>query len=742
MDEQTPVPGSTEPTFITPFQSMPGTPPGESASEEQPLSTSHTLLKSLLYSALSLMPGLLIGITISLVLMSVVVVSLNSAISSYDFHTRANRLEPIAMAGGSYYWIPLILALISVGVSFFVYLEIFNPNFSPKSIKTLGVSYWRLILWFLLGELLIVILTGLLSYIHPSLSIISYGLLFWIIWHPSGLWGSFAQFKKDPDTRRGLFNRENLIRSGEWKSILVQGAIFSAWSTSLYALSVNTLGSLLVNAAGAGPETPWFGPEKFYSLLAIGFFGTAGTLPLLFALRNTKLSIKKRALRLAIPLIITLITIGLWKYTRYDLPNKYDYREDFVDLTGISSEELSQTVVEFEDGAPKLYTSITNFPIGTASLSKDAVSPWDIWKIKSDDELLENVSFPDVSPNCGSENIGKVESLGTFLENKDFQSALSRPYFEYLTGYTFGGCYGQNWEISKVMANRFLGFQKTNSIIEGLMVSAPRGGGFAQVKPEYISWADRIADDEAFYIGAGAARNIGDLYYHYGEIEKAKIWYQKSTERFLGAPVRSDFPPVFTDGYITGQLFFNDQPAEGVKIGLKVDNAFRSEEPGRKYNIGLGPNGDGGSGRYLVAVTTADKYGRFFFPKLIAGEYYLALLLPDGSFKIENSTYILENEFSKLTINETSPLISLGQMAFVETDFKIDESKLAEEYRDTDNDGLPDREESYYYADLNNPDTDSDGFSDGEELNRGFSPVEGGPAVYYPRDWNASAASQ
>src|SRR3989344_8529784 len=266
MDEQTPVPGSTEPTFITPFQSMPGTPPGESASEEQPLSTSHTLLKSLLYSALSLMPGLLIGITISLVLMSVVIVSLEGAITSHSFNQKTAWLAPIAISAGSYYWIPMLLVFAFGIVYFFTYLKIFNPNFSRKAIKSLGISYWRLILWFFISGLLIAIVAGLLQYIHIFLLLLTGTLLFWILWHEYGLWGSFAQFKKDSATRIKLFSRANLMRGRGWKRVLVHGAIYSAWAYLLNVLSTDTFRFLLKIAGSVGSETLWFSPVKFFPL--------------------------------------------------------------------------------------------------------------------------------------------------------------------------------------------------------------------------------------------------------------------------------------------------------------------------------------------------------------------------------------------------------------------------------------------------------------------------------------------
>ncbi len=47
--------------------------------------------------------------------------------------------------------------------------------------------------------------------------------------------------------------------------------------------------------------------------------------------------------------------------------------------------------------------------------------------------------------------------------------------------------------------------------------------------------------------------------------------------------------------------------------------------------------------------------------------------------------------------------------------------------KDTDNDGLPDTEETYWKTDFNNPDTDGDGFKDGEEVLSGHNPTKAGP---------------
>ena len=44
-------------------------------------------------------------------------------------------------------------------------------------------------------------------------------------------------------------------------------------------------------------------------------------------------------------------------------------------------------------------------------------------------------------------------------------------------------------------------------------------------------------------------------------------------------------------------------------------------------------------------------------------------------------------------------------------------------FKDSDNDGLFDEEESVYGTNVNNSDTDGDGYKDGEEVDGGFNPT-------------------
>ncbi|KKS13223.1 MAG: hypothetical protein UU70_C0020G0003 [Candidatus Yanofskybacteria bacterium GW2011_GWA1_41_6] len=56
-----------------------------------------------------------------------------------------------------------------------------------------------------------------------------------------------------------------------------------------------------------------------------------------------------------------------------------------------------------------------------------------------------------------------------------------------------------------------------------------------------------------------------------------------------------------------------------------------------------------------------------------------------------------------------------------------DGSALANSDNDSDQDGLTNREESYWNTDFQNPDTDGDGFLDGEEVASGHDPSKPGP---------------
>lgn len=55
---------------------------------------------------------------------------------------------------------------------------------------------------------------------------------------------------------------------------------------------------------------------------------------------------------------------------------------------------------------------------------------------------------------------------------------------------------------------------------------------------------------------------------------------------------------------------------------------------------------------------------------------------------------------------------------------------------DTDQDGLSDEWEKYYYTDVNNPDTDGDGYLDGQEIKKDYSPHLGEGAMMHESDYD------
>lgn len=56
----------------------------------------------------------------------------------------------------------------------------------------------------------------------------------------------------------------------------------------------------------------------------------------------------------------------------------------------------------------------------------------------------------------------------------------------------------------------------------------------------------------------------------------------------------------------------------------------------------------------------------------------------------------------------------------------LDPRPIKLEDADYDNDGLSDRMELRFHANLANPDTDSDGYADGEEIDKGYNPLKNG----------------
>jgi len=151
---------------------------------------------------------------------------------------------------------------------------------------------------------------------------------------------------------------------------------------------------------------------------------------------------------------------------------------------------------------------------------------------------------------------------------------------------------------------------------------------YAPVTADNISLLEYLSNEEHFIIGSRRSRSVADTWLAYGNIEKAKHFYQKA-----GLKKEKDYDKIITalesgkktfiTGVVKGRI--NGKISKGTRIGLQSTNIFYF---GKEHF-------------FTLAMTGAQELsndGRFSFSNLQEGKYILLLLLPsgeEGPFKIE-----------------------------------------------------------------------------------------------------------
>ena len=137
----------------------------------------------------------------------------------------------------------------------------------------------------------------------------------------------------------------------------------------------------------------------------------------------------------------------------------------------------------------------------------------------------------------------------------------------------------------------------------------------APPSPEALGALGALADETAHRIGAIGCSRIALAYAHLGDSAQAAVWAKRASEAPRGIPaglLDLSGGGALKPGRISGKL-------EGL-MPLKI-SLYRKTDPGAPYLLDAAG---------LVASTQPDSKGRFSFPGLAAGRYYLAFAFSAG----------------------------------------------------------------------------------------------------------------
>jgi hypothetical protein len=173
------------------------------------------------------------------------------------------------------------------------------------------------------------------------------------------------------------------------------------------------------------------------------------------------------------------------------------------------------------------------------------------------------------------------------------------------------------------------------------------------VTPEakrYLDWLDARA--RPYRQSQNACRIMGDLYARFGDAQKAQQWYER------GQIPTEQRKEVASTGRIVGRVVWNEQPAEGVRIGVmsREDSLpFTRTRGVRQETVLVARPFDW---RVVAGVVATDSSGRFEFGGLPYGEY--VLLLRVEAQRLAPAPDVAQVEGLPVVVRVNTPTVDVG----------------------------------------------------------------------------------
>ncbi len=162
----------------------------------------------------------------------------------------------------------------------------------------------------------------------------------------------------------------------------------------------------------------------------------------------------------------------------------------------------------------------------------------------------------------------------------------------------------------------------------------------APINAETRALLEQLSDDKRYFIGNRASARLAAAWARFGDMKRAESFLAQARQ---ASPEKYDHiklvPGGPINGQLSGQIAVTGNTNDGIRVGLfrLTDDPTSKVSPEdiRKQKLSKGSvPGFRSNGIVLLsdsAVLKAD--GRFAFRDLGAGEYYLAILLPDEKLK-------------------------------------------------------------------------------------------------------------
>lgn len=444
-------------------------------------------------------------------------------------------------------------------------------------------------------------------------------LLFGLAWYVAGEMGWAGDFSR----WRGRGEAPGRIaetRSGIFMGLAVGG---TAWA--LVLLGDRASACYLALAAGvlAGSPVPSWRGLVFTSLgisfMLVASFGVLAGVAI--ALAPVRRSLRERLWRLAFPsallalYLAAMLAVYLNSRTQYDLGN------------GSLSEAAG-----LGDGAPESLALIVLKPSDESSAFM--LQRWP----------MEFSSFEGYAPGTVAATHGNMERLEEYLFRRAGISAFAGQAHEAL----YRG-YFVLWDAERAMERLFASAERL-MLARLLLLERLQ---FAPVTRKNLLYLRSFADETRWHAGPEAALGLARGFAHFGMNPEARHWLERAGEGRGPDTIGEAGQAALTTGRIRGRITMDGSPPSETIVTL-----FREHDIARELD-------DFSLARWLIDTRAPDENGFFQFENLGEGQYFLAIVAPEGALPNDTPPQDLgiENLPGVFELSKEAPGADLGGIA-------------------------------------------------------------------------------
>jgi hypothetical protein len=433
-------------------------------------------------------------------------------------------------------------------------------------------------------------------------------------------WRAKIFSKDNTNAYRESFKEKRKTNPNWWKLLIFRLILVIAFSISLVYLDKYFSDNILKNSLPLLASFNWRAVPLYLILIPPGIFFVFCVVSSFFAVVYSVTHSEFKEY-LKVPLI-GLIVLALAILTSLSIQHYLDVGKTLKDIPGYSMEEEKRELYVLYDQPLKM-----------------AQPPFYSDSLSSSSEATPPIAL----------NANNIKVFNEYSKKKGRRTALQADINGYNLRYALR-------ELDMPKARRLCRdwIAKDGTVAYEPEIVAPTLQ-FCPTHPENYELLKWLSDESKFSINNKVALHFSRAYSNFGDMDRARYWYEVYLKTHDKAAVKKDEePPLntppFNRGIVSGTITVDGFSANGVRIGIiRKKGIYNKIEKFKTalYALSLFDMTDG---------TCLDKNGRFAFQDLVEGEYILRVSLKnDADRKIK----IIDSP-GAITVSKKKPAADLG----------------------------------------------------------------------------------